>query len=116
MWDTWLMNVTGYLYWGVNQWNLGDGAKNATISAPPIDAAVLDSVRLPFVEWNVATCANPTISSWCSSLSWLQGAPPPPVCTAVSRGQQVDAQLTVVSHAGTRPFAYWLLLVRSVAV
>ena len=30
-------------------------------------------VRLPYNEWNVATCANPTESKWCSSLSWLQG-------------------------------------------
>ena len=72
-WDAWLTNVTGYLYWGVNQWNLGSGAKNASITAPPINASALDSLRLPFEEWNVATCGNPTVSSWCSSLSWLQG-------------------------------------------
>jgi hypothetical protein len=31
-------------------------------------------VKLDYDEWNVATCPEyPTNSSWCSSLSWLQG-------------------------------------------
>jgi hypothetical protein len=73
-WYMWITNVSGFLYWGVNQWNLGYAHRNTTITAPPIDAASLVSVKLPYSEWNVATCPEfPTDSSWCKKLSWLQG-------------------------------------------
>ena len=58
----------------MNQWNLGYANRNTTITAPPIDAASLASVKLPYSEWNVATCPEfPTNSTWCKTLSWLQG-------------------------------------------
>ena len=73
-WDMWITNVTGYLYWGVNQWDLGQAERNTTITAPPIDAGSLASVKLPYSEWNVATCPEyPTDSAYCKALTWLQG-------------------------------------------